>query len=140
MAHVVSITDATAPPPGLHCHIDIMEERVFAHLGPNTEPQPDRWVLDIGATNHMVGARSTFFELDGNVHSTVCFGDGSVAKIKGSGTVIFTCKNGEHRALIGVYYLPRLTANIISIGQLDEAGCRIEPKHGASGCTNQGAS
>jgi hypothetical protein len=29
-------------------------------------------------------------------------------------------KNGEHRSLIGVYLIPKLTTNIISLGQVDE--------------------
>jgi hypothetical protein len=32
---------------------------------------------------------------------TVRFGDGLVAEIQGSGTAVFVCKNGEHRALTG---------------------------------------
>jgi hypothetical protein len=43
-------------------------------------------------------------------------------KIKGIGTILFCCKNGEHRAFVGVYFIPRLNMNIISIGQLDEVG------------------
>jgi hypothetical protein len=73
----------------------------------------------------MTGDRSVFSKLNHDVRGTVRFGDGSVAEIEGSGTIIFSCKNGEHRVLTGVYYLPRLTANIISVGQLDESGCRI---------------
>ena len=73
----------------------------------------------------MTGERSTFSELDVNVHGTVRFGDGSVVAIEGCGSVVFNCKNGEHRALTGVYFIPRLQANIISLGQLEEGGCRI---------------
>lgn len=34
--------------------------------------------------------------------------------------MLFSCKNGEHRAFTGVYYIPKLKTNIIRIGQLDE--------------------
>jgi hypothetical protein len=37
-----------------------------------------RWVLDTCTTNHMMGSRSAFFELDRSIHGTVKFGDGSV--------------------------------------------------------------
>jgi hypothetical protein len=30
---------------------------------------------------------------------------------------------------MGVYYLPRLTMNIMSVSQLDELGCRIDIEH-----------
>jgi hypothetical protein len=38
----------------------------------------------------------------------------------GSGTVLLSCKNREHWSLPNVYFLHRLTANIISVSQLDE--------------------
>jgi hypothetical protein len=73
----------------------------------------------------MTGARSAFAELDTNVHGTVYFGERSVMEIEGRGSVVFSYKGGEHRALTGVYYIPRLTADIISLRQLEEVGCRI---------------
>jgi hypothetical protein len=51
----------------------------------------------------MTGDRSVFSKLNHDVRGTVRFGDGSVAEIEGSGTIIFSCKNGEHRVLTGVY-------------------------------------
>jgi len=48
--------------------------------------------------------------------------DSSIVKIEGRGTILFACKNGEHRTLTNTYFIPRLTTNIISVGQLDEVG------------------
>jgi hypothetical protein len=79
-----------------------------------------RWILDTGVTNHMTGVRSFFSELDTGVHGTVRFGDGSVVDIHDRGTVLLSCKNSEHQRLGGVYYIPKLTNNIVSLGQLDE--------------------
>ena len=78
----------------------------------------------------MTGVRSAFAELNPAMCGTVRFGDGSVVNIEGRGTVLFACKSGEHRALTGVYYIPLLTANIISIGQLDDAGSKVDIEHG----------
>jgi hypothetical protein len=126
LAPTPSPADPVAPtPPPAHRRIKIEEQNVFAELGLCEDRDPLRWVLDSGATNHMTGARSAFAELDTNIHGTVRFGDGSVVEIEGRGSIVFTCKGGEHRALTGVYYIPRLTADIISLGQLEEAGCRI---------------
>lgn len=47
------------------------------------------------------------------------------------GAVTFQCKNGEHRALTEVYYIPCLRSNIISLGQLEEGGCRGVLENGA---------
>jgi hypothetical protein len=68
------------------------------------------------------------------------FRDDSVVLIKGSGSVLFMYKNGEHHMFTGVYYIPRLTMNIISVGQLNEMGYDIRIKEGVmslrepSGC------
>ena len=86
------------------------------HLGAEEEHEATSWVLDTGATNHMSGCRAAFAELNPAVCGTVRFGDDSVARIEGCGTVVFTCKNGEHRSFSGVYYIPRLRTNIVSVG------------------------
>jgi hypothetical protein len=52
-----------------------------------------------------------------------------VARIEGRGTILFSLKNGEHRSFTGVYFLPQLTANIISAGQLDEGGFQVLVEH-----------
>jgi hypothetical protein len=122
-AHV-AVDPAPTPPPQRVFKIE--EERVFAQLGPTEDREYKQWVLDTGATNHMTGARGTFSELDSDICGTVRFGDGSIVEIEGRDTTLFTCKSGEHRALTGVYYIPRLTTNILSLGQMDEAGCRLD--------------
>ena len=78
----------------------------------------------------MSGCRAAFAELNPAVCGTVRFGDDSVVRIEGCGTVVFTCKNGEHRSFSGVYYIPRLTTNIVSVGQLDEVDYDIHVKSG----------
>jgi hypothetical protein len=83
------------------------------------------WYLDSGASNHMTGARDMFSTLDESRHDTVHFGDGSIVNIQGSGTVVFECLTGDHRVLADVYFIPSLRSNIVSVGQLDENGCKI---------------
>lgn len=88
------------------------------------------WHLDIGATNHLTGMRSVLSNLDLTVQGSVKFGDGSIVSIEGLGSMIMTGKNGEHKVLTNVYYIPKLQSNIISLGQLEEAGCKIEMEDG----------
>jgi len=121
----VNATSSPSPPistapPGAPAPIHLDESRLFVQLGDEHQGESTRWILDTGATNHMTGARSAFSELDTGIRDTVKFGDGSVVGIEGRGTVLFKCKGGEHQALEGVYHIPRLTANIVSLGQLDE--------------------
>ena len=53
-----------------------------------------------------------------------------MAEIEGHDTVLFSCKNGEHHSFTGVYYIPRLTANIVSLGLLEEADYDIHLRCG----------
>jgi hypothetical protein len=76
-------------------------------------------VLDTGASNHMSVCRVAFSSIDGGTMGTVRFVDGSVVKIDGIGTVLYECKNGEHRSLLHVHYIPCLTTSIISVPQLN---------------------
>jgi hypothetical protein len=106
--------------------VEIHEEKVFTHLDEEKERDLRTWVLDTGATNHISGCRAAFTKIDTVVLGIVHFGDDSVARIEGRGTVMFVCKNGESRSFDGVYFIPRLMTNIMSVGQLDEIGYKID--------------
>ena len=73
----------------------------------------------------MTGSINKFAEIDTDIKGSVKFGDGSAVEIQGRGSVLFKCFTGAHRILTDVYYIPMLRSNIISLGQLDENGCKI---------------
>ncbi|BAH92510.1 Os04g0196500 [Oryza sativa Japonica Group] len=132
---VAAPTNVVSPPsapraPSPIGELAVVEAKVFAQLDDGGEHDPAMWILDTGATNHMTGSRSAFAELDTAVTGTVRFGDGSVVRIEGRVTVLFSCRFGEHRGIAGVYYIPRLTANIVSLGQLDRSGSKVLIHHG----------
>jgi transposase InsO family protein len=110
-------------------HLD--EGNLFVQLGERGDGATTQWILDSGATNHMTGPRSAFAELDSGVRGSVRFGDSSTVGIEGRGMVLFMCKTGEHQKLAGVYHIPRLAANIISLGQLEQEGFKILLEKGA---------
>ncbi|XP_066374566.1 uncharacterized protein [Miscanthus floridulus] len=72
-----------------------------------------------------MGSKAAFSELDGNVIDMGKFGDSLRVAIRGRGTIIFRCQNGEHHVLTNVYYIPQLRSSIVSIGQLDERECEV---------------
>jgi hypothetical protein len=78
----------------------------------------------------MTGSRHVFFELDSGKTDTVKFGDGLVVNIEGKGTVLFALRSGKHRRLSGVYLIPRLTTNIVSLGQMDENDFKVVIEEG----------
>jgi hypothetical protein len=127
----VAQDDGKARVDGTVVHIvHLHEERVFAHLGEKEEHDSKSWICDTGATNHMSSSQAAFIELDMAVRGTVRFGDDSMTEIEGKGTMEFLCKNGECHSFVRVYFIPRLTANIVNVEQLDEAGYDIHIKGG----------
>jgi hypothetical protein len=110
-------------------HLDV--PRIHALLGDrSSNDKTDGWCLDTGATHHMTGRWEFFAELDSDVWGSIKFGDASGVEIKGVGSVIFAVESGEYRLLTRVYYIPTLRNSIISLGQLDENGLRVEIKDG----------
>jgi formylmethanofuran dehydrogenase subunit D len=94
----------------------VVEEKAQVNLAQEGDSKEGVWYLDSGATNHMTSDRAAFAELNTSVTSSIKFGDGSTVDISGQGTVLFVCKSDEHRAITGVYYIPRLNTHIISLG------------------------
>jgi hypothetical protein len=86
--------------------VHITEEKVFAMLGDEAEKDFCRWVLDTGASNHMLGCEVVFSSIDDGMIGTVKFIDEFVVKIEGLGTILYECKDGKHHSLTSVYFIP----------------------------------
>jgi hypothetical protein len=110
--------------------VHLEENKLFIQFGDKGSGRSTRWILDTRATNHMTGERGAFSNIDTGVRGTIRFRDGSVMAIEGHGTILFKWKNGDHEVLAGMYYIPKLTANIVSLGQLDEDDYKILIEHG----------
>ncbi|KAL0455689.1 UNVERIFIED_CONTAM: hypothetical protein Slati_0908100 [Sesamum latifolium] len=65
------------------------------------------WYLDNGANNHMTGDKSKFVHIDTKITGDVRFGDDTKVEIEGKCTVMLAIKNGDHKLLHNVYYIPR---------------------------------
>ena len=70
-------------------HLD--EPRAQVHIERVGGRQEQWWYLDSSASNHMMGSKAAFSELNDDVTGTVKFGDGSRVAIRGHGTIIFRC-------------------------------------------------
>jgi hypothetical protein len=104
-------------------HLD--ESRLFIHLGEKGGIDSACRILASGVTNHTTGMCNVFSGIDFRVHGMIHFGNGSMASMEGCGTILVKCKNGGHKALTGVYYIPHLAVNIISLGQLEPVAYKI---------------
>nr|GEX67718.1 hypothetical protein [Tanacetum cinerariifolium] len=74
---------------------------------------------------HEEGNYSYFSELNENINGRIRFGDGSCVSMKGKGSILFQCKNGEQKLLKDVCYIPALRSNVISLGQATISGYDI---------------
>jgi hypothetical protein len=120
----VAVTEpimSQAHPTAVHLN----ESCLFIQLGEKGDGDDTCWILDSGATNHMTGIHGVFSEIDLRVRGIVQFGDGSVANIEGHGMILIKSKTRGHKALTGVYSIPCLTVNIVSLGQLEDASYKI---------------
>jgi hypothetical protein len=83
-----------------HRQVELDEPRAQVNFGEKeiggNDTRDKMWFMDSGANNHMTGERKAFSELDTGVVGTVKFGDGSRVEIRGHGTIVFKCQNGEH--------------------------------------------
>jgi hypothetical protein len=111
--------------------LDLNEPRAWAFLNTSSgEDKLDCWYLDSSGTHHMIRHCELFSDLDTTVRGLVRFGDASKVEIQGIGSIVFQAKNGDHRVLHGVYFIPALRNSIMRLGQLDEGGSKVEIDQG----------
>ncbi|KAL3533684.1 hypothetical protein ACH5RR_007205 [Cinchona calisaya] len=77
----------------------------------------DVWFLDISCCNHMTSVQSLFKELDETYKIKVRLGDDKQVQVEGKGTVTINNGNGV-KYLHNVFFVPSLSQNLLSIGQL----------------------
>lgn len=66
------------------------------------------WYLDMDASNHMIGKRSFFYEIDDTYFGTMKFEDDSRIAIKGKGGIFLNSLHGKSVSLIDILYTPKL--------------------------------
>ena len=98
--------------------------------GMNNPHNDCMWYLDTGASSHMTGKKAFFRNIDENMKGRVKFGDGSTIPYEGKGTISVTLRNGEILLIHNVLYLSDLKTNILSLGKLDDQGCKTSLSNG----------
>ncbi|KAA3475372.1 retrovirus-related Pol polyprotein from transposon TNT 1-94 [Gossypium australe] len=77
----------------------------------------DIWFLDSDYSNHMTGIKSLFKELDESYKVKM--------QVEGKGTVAINNGYGNIKLLYNVYFIPTLSQNLLSIGQLMGSGYSV---------------
>ncbi|PNX61211.1 copia-type polyprotein, partial [Trifolium pratense] len=101
------------------------EEEFLLMTGKDCEEfETERWYLDSGCSNHMVGNKNWLYEFDENYRDTVKLGDDSKMNVVGKGNIKLRI-NGRVHVITEVYYIPGLKTNLLSIGQIQQKNVTI---------------
>jgi len=87
-----------------------------------TQEEQDTWYLDSGCSRHMTRIKSSFVYLDDSFKSKVKLGDGKYVEVEGKGDITVETKGGTSKLIKDVLYVPSLSQNLLSVGQLIEKG------------------
>lgn len=82
------------------------------------------WLLDSRCTHHMTSDVSLFKSLDENYSLRVKLGNGEFIEVKGKGVTAVQTTSGT-KYIQEVLYVPDISHNLISVGQLLESGCAV---------------
>ncbi|KAL4353097.1 hypothetical protein GQ457_06G014620 [Hibiscus cannabinus] len=113
------------------------EIKLFMAYQENAASHSNIWFLDSGCSNHMTGVKSMFNEIDETFKQKVTLGDNKQIQVEGKGNVAVKSSFGNVKLLYDVYYIPSLSQNLLSVGQLmatgysimfDDASCVIKDK------------
>ncbi|RVW37270.1 Retrovirus-related Pol polyprotein from transposon TNT 1-94 [Vitis vinifera] len=101
-------------------YVEQEEDQVKLFMAYNEEVVSSNniWFLDSGCSNHMTGIKSLFKELDESHKLKVKLGDDKQVQVEGKGTVAVNNGHGNVKFLYNVYFIPSLTQNLLSVGQL----------------------
>ncbi|XP_028189031.1 uncharacterized protein LOC114375447 [Glycine soja] len=93
------------------------------------EDNVNLWYLDTGCSNHMIGHREWFVNIDDKVKSKIKFADNSSVIAEGIRKVMIQRKDGQHSFINDVLYVPNMKNNLLSLGQLLEKGYSMQMKY-----------
>ena len=90
----------------------------------------DVWIMDSGATWHMTSHREWFHTYEPCSGGFVYMGNDHALEIAGIGTVKIKMYDGTIRTIQEVRHVKGLKKNLLSLGQLDDLGCKTHIQDG----------
>ncbi|KAJ8628560.1 hypothetical protein MRB53_021883 [Persea americana] len=105
------------------------EVLLMAYVDNEKKNREDLWYLDSGCSNHMCGKNDCFSDLDASFRESVKLGNNSSMAVYGKGNIRLQV-NGVVQIITGVFYVPELKNNLLSIGQFQQKGLTIVFQHG----------
>ncbi|GAU34012.1 hypothetical protein TSUD_212730 [Trifolium subterraneum] len=112
-----------------YCEIDEEEMLLMADTSFNCNTTKEEvWYLDSGCSNHMTGTREWMHDFNDKFTESVKLGDDSKMAVMGKGNVKMN-NGGKLHIITDVYYIPGLSSNLLSVGQLQQKNLTIVFKH-----------
>lgn len=87
--------------------------------------QSELWYVDSGATSHMCRDRHIMKDFVEESSLQVIVANGDKLSTMGRGTVQVKLRNGVIKTISDVYYVPNLTANLLSVSAMVNKGFRV---------------
>jgi hypothetical protein len=104
----------------------IKDHVLISALSRSVTPGEDTWLIDSGASKHMMGQRYILSCISENKFSQkVTLGDDYQYPIKGVGESNYKLNSGNSLKIKDVLYVPGLTKNLLSILALEKKGFRV---------------
>jgi hypothetical protein len=107
--------------------VEAAEEQLFVASCFHSIDTDNTWLIDSGCTNHMTFDSAIFKDLDKSYRTTVKIGNGDFLDVKGKGTAKVKTSTGI-KLIADVLYVPKLSQNLLSVGQMMEKGYSLEFK------------
>jgi hypothetical protein len=99
---------------------------LISALSGSISPGEDTWLIDSGASKHMIGQRDILSCLSKKMFSQkVTLGDDYQYPIKGVGESNYKLNSRTPMKMKDVLYVPSLTKNLLSISALEKKGFRV---------------
>ncbi|KAK2398342.1 putative mitochondrial protein [Trifolium repens] len=89
------------------------------------------WYLDSGCSNHMTAHREWLTNFDASKKSSIRLVDGRKLAAEGTGNIVIKSKKGGKVIISDVFYVPDMSCNLLSIGQLVEKGFSVTMENSA---------
>ena len=98
---------------------------LMSYVDTNKATREDVWFLDSSCSIHMCGKKIFFSDLDENFRETVKLENNSSMNVMRKGNVRLQVNGITDQVITGVFYIPELKNNLVSIRQLQGKGLAI---------------
>lgn len=103
---------------------DSGEMLLMAQHETSNQAKDEVWFLDSGCSNNMVGIKDWLFDFDDSFRASIKLGNDSKMQVMGKGNLKLFI-GGIFHVVTDVHYLPGLSNNLLSIGQLQQKNLTI---------------